>query len=377
MKYRFSSVVAMILLGAGLGIQLPAPGAERGAGVQSPEVLRDGRVTFRLKAPKAESVKLTGDLLKAREELGMQRGEEGMWSLTVGPLQPDDYTYRFIVDGVRMLDPSNPRIKLNERATSSMVSVGIEGLLHEARRVPHGTVSVRWYWSNTLGTNRAVRIYTPPGYDAASGRYPVLCLFHGTSDFESAWTRVGRANFILDNLIAEGKARPMIIVMPYGRAYPKVKLGDGSLGYWRNIQLFQEDLFNDLIPMVEKNYRVLANRENRAIAGLSGGGGEALTIGLGNMDRFAWVAGFSAAIREKEFDRNFAAAKNDPEQTNKALKLLWIGCGEDDHLFQANLAFVAWLKKHGVEHVYKQTTGGHTWINWRRYLAEIAPMLFR
>ena len=352
--------------------------------VCSPEVHPDGRVTLRLWAPNVKQVKLHGCWMGGRgiwldPELHVKMGkdEDDIWSVTVGPLEPDIYNYRITLDGLGISDPSNPLVSGTERGQISSLEVPGRGeLFYDPRHVPHGTVHIEWYESSTLGAERSMYVYTPPGYGSSSETYPVLYLFHGTTQFECDWTKGGRANFILDNLIAEGKAKPMLIVMPYGRAYPKVKPSEGTLGDWRNIQLFQEELFGEIIPLVEKCYRVRTDRESRAIAGLSGGGGEALAIGLSNLDRFAWVAGFSAAIWPRDFDRNFAAVKEDPERTNRMLKLLWVGCGEGDHLFEENEAFREWLTQLKVMNVYRKTTGTHTWMNWRRYLAEVAPMLF-
>ena len=206
--------------------------------------------------------------------------------------------------------------------------------------------------------------------------YPVLYLLHGTSDTEESWASAGRANLILDALINAGKARPMIVVMPYGRAYPATSRESGSLGYVENMERFQRDLLKLIVPYVEAHFRTHQSREGRAIAGLSGGGGETLYIGLNYVDKFAWICGFSSAIRENEFEQNYGAPLADAHSVNEKLNLLWLGCGSEDHLYQVNLKLLDWLKTKGINHVAHLTTGGHDYHNWRSYLAEIAQQLF-
>jgi enterochelin esterase family protein len=223
-----------------------------------------------------------------------------------------------------------------------------------------------------------VVIYTPPGYDKVdNAKYPVLYLLHGTTDTEETWTKVGRANIILDNLIAQGKARPMIIIMPYGRAYPVISKSSGSLRNWDNLQEFKKDFLRNLVPFVEQNYRVKKDKDNRAIAGFSGGGGEALYIGLNSPDLFSWVCGFAPGMQKEEFDRNNEVPFSDPKLTNQRLKLFWIGVGKEDGLYAVNAEYMKVLDEKGIRHEKFISEGGHTWMNCKLYLANIAQKLFQ
>jgi enterochelin esterase family protein len=223
-----------------------------------------------------------------------------------------------------------------------------------------------------------VVIYTPPDYDKNSkATYPVLYLLHGTTDTEETWTKVGRTNVILDNLIAQGKAKPMIVVMPYGRAYPVISKSSGSLRNWDNLQEFKKDFLNDLLPFVEQNYRVKKDKDSRAIAGFSGGGGETLYLGLNNPDMFSWVCGFAPGMLKEEFERNNETAFADPSRTNKQLRLFWIGVGKEDMLYPVISDYLKVLDEKGIKHETFITDGGHTWMNCKVYLATIAQKLFK
>lgn len=351
-------------------------GQPRGPEVVSPEVKPDNSVTFRFQSLTAKKVLLSAQFEKSPAE--MSRDTSGIWSVTLGPVAPDIYPYHFIVDGTPVADPKNSAIFPNEGFQSSLVEIaGFTPLVHTVRNVPHGAVSYRYYHSPALGT-RPVVIYTPPGYENDSKtKYPVLYLLHGTTDTEETWTKVGRANIILDNLMADAKAKPMIIVMPYGRAYPAISKSGGSLRTWENLQAFKTDFINNLLPFVEQNYRVKAGRDHRAIAGFSGGGGETLYLGLNNPNLASWICGLAPGMLKEEFDRNNAGAFNDPSQTNKRLKLFWIGIGREDMLYPVVSEYIALLKSKGIEHESIITDGGHTWMNCRRYLATIAEKLFK
>lgn len=342
----------------------------------SPEVFSDGKVIFRLWAPKANEVKLNAQFEKA--PLAMQKDDRGLWSVTVGPVKPDMYPYAFNVDGIQIADPKNSAIFPNEGFQNSILEVtGNSPLVHTLKNVPHGTVSYRYYNSPALGI-RPVVIYTPPGYEEnPKKKYPVLYLLHGTTDTEETWTKVGRANIILDNLVAEGKAEPMIIVMPYGRAYPKISKSAGSLRNWDNLQEFKPDFFDNLMPFIEKNYRTKTDKDSRAIAGFSGGGGTTLYFGLNNLDKFSYVCGFAPGMLENEFERNNVGAFANPEQTNKMLKLFWIGVGKDDGLYAVNQKYVEVLKQKNIKCETFISDGGHTWMNCKLYLATIAQKLFK
>ena len=338
----------------------------------SPEVHSDRRVTFRVRASKASEVTLFGDWMTPDTKHAMIRDEQGVWTTTVGPLEPGLAIYTFTVDGVTTPDPVNPRIKLRARTSASLVDVpGNPSELWEARDVPHGVVQANWQKSKVTGDTRAYYVYTPPGYDASrSTRYPVLYLLHGNNDTAAGWTDVGKANFILDNLIAEQKARPMIIVMPWGHAVPY----GGSQS--NNTAIFERYLIEEVMPQVEKKYRVARGRENRAIVGLSMGGGHALQIGLSHLDLFSAVAAFSSAV-PGNFESRFKGLLNDPEGTNKKLDLLWIGCGRQDSAFERNQKLSELLTAHKVRNTFHPTDGLHNFAIWRRYLVEVAPLLFR
>jgi enterochelin esterase-like enzyme len=344
--------------------------------ITSPEVRPDNTVVFRFYSPNAKEVKLSTQILKSPVE--MEKDASGVWSVTVGPANPDIYPYNFIVDGTSVADPLNSALFPNEGFQSSLVEItGPTPLVHTIQNVPHGTVSYRYYNSPELGT-RPVVIYTPPGYEKDSKtKYPVLYLLHGTTDTEETWTKVGRANIILDNLIAQGKAKPMIIVMPYGRAYPKISKSSGSLRNWDNLQEFKKDFFEHLVPFVEQNYRVKADADNRAIAGFSGGGGETLYLGLNHPGFTSWVCGFAPGMLKEEFDRNNAVAFADPQQTNKRLKLFWIGVGREDFVHRIVVEYLDVLDAKGIKYEKFISDGGHTWMNCKLYLSTIAQKLFQ
>ncbi len=301
-----------------------------------------------------------------------------MWSITRGPVSPDIYPYNFVVDGTSVADPRNANLFPNEGFQSSLLEVtGSTPLVHTLQKVPHGTVSYRYYTSPELG-ERPVVIYTPPGYEKESNKtYPVLYLLHGTTDTEETWTKVGRAHLILDNLISQGKAVPMIVVMPYGRAYPTISKSSGSLRNWDNLQEIKKDFLSHLFPFVEQQYRVKKEANSRAIAGFSGGGGTSLFLGLNNPDLFKWVVGFAPGMLKEEFDRNNAVAFADPKLTNQRLSLFWIGVGKEDMLYPVISDYLAVLDAKGIKHETFISEGGHTWMNCKLYLSTVAQKLFR
>jgi enterochelin esterase family protein len=343
--------------------------------LQSPEVSSDHRVTFRIFAPKASEVTLTGDWLGTTPAPQLSKDERGVWSVTLGPFEPSIYIYSFNVDGVAIPDPVNPRIKLRARTSASMVEVKDDTpALWEPRDVPHGAVEINWEKSKAIaGETRAIWIYTPPDYARTTRRYPVLYLLHGSNDTAAGWTMAGNANFVLDNLVAGGKALPMIVVMPFGHATPfGVPVPQGGV---TNDALFEDYLLKDVIPTVEARYRVSPGRENRAIAGLSMGGGQSLRIGLGHVDLFSAVASFSGAV-PADFETRFAALLKDSKGTNQKIKTLWIGCGQQDSLFGRSRNLSELLGKYQVKHIFHATDGVHNYTVWRKYLAEYAPLLF-
>jgi len=363
------------LLFVGFGFAAKAQPSPRPT-VVSPEVHTDNTVTFRFYAPTAKEVKLNAQFEKA--PVAMTKDERGVWQVKVGPVKPDMYPYAFQVDGTQLADPVNSALFPNEGFQNSLVEItGSSPLVHTVQNVPHGTVSYRYYISAELGTRQVV-IYTPPGYETnTKTSYPVLYLLHGTTDTEETWTKVGRANIILDNLIAQGKAKPMIIVMPYGRAYPVISKSSGSLRNWDNLQEFKKDFFNNLMPFVEQNYRTIKDKNGRAIAGFSGGGGTTLYFGLNNTDKFAYVCGFAPGMLKNEFDRNNETAFKNPELVNKNLKLFWIGVGKEDGLYGVNQEFMQVLDQKKIRYESLVSDGGHTWMNCKLYLSTIAQKLFK
>ena len=362
--------------------QVPATtggGGNAPPAINSCEASPDRSLTFRLRAPEATDVKVSGDFVQGAQD--MKKGDDGVWSVTSAPLNPAIYNYTFRVNGVSVLDPVNPAIKLGERTSESMCQVpGDKPAPYDMQNVPHGTVHVNWYQSKTLNVWRRIDVYTPPGYETAKAAYPVLYLLHGSGDTENGWVSVGRANFILDNLIAAGKAKPMIVVMPYGRARQDVYLGPAPpAAQPPDPKAFENDLLKDVMPFAEKFYRISAKPADRAIAGLSMGGGQALSIGLNHLDIFHAVGAFSAGggVRADAMEAQYKDLLADPAATNKKLKLFYIACGKADGLFAGSQALHDTLAKHDIKHTFAPSEEGHVWRNWRNYLADFVPQLFR
>jgi enterochelin esterase family protein len=367
MRHVFPLLLFAVLLPAQLPGQQP---------IISPEVHSDGRVTFRFRAPNAKEVFLARE---GAQRVPMQKDEQGAWSVTTDPLEPDLYGYSFVADGVSLIDPSNSRMKPNLLNTQSVVHVpGPASLSWEINNVPHGSLHRHFYKSGIVGDDRDFYVYTPPGYDPRSRTtYPVLYLLHGFSDDASGWTAVGRAHVILDNLIAQGKAKPMLIVMPLGYGSPEIlsRTGprDPAMGR-RNMERFRDATLQEVLPQVERVYRVSRNRSQRAIAGLSMGGAESLFTGLNALDRFAWVGAFSSGGLGEDFSATFSKLDS---KANDQLRLLWIACGKEDRLIEGNRKFGDWLKSKGIRYTWIETSGAHTWMVWRRNLADFAALLFR
>lgn len=332
--------------------------------VISPEIGAGGKVTFRLRAPNAAAITVNGQWPEGR--VSMSKDDAGLWSVTVADIAPGVWEYSFQVDGLRMIDPGNRAIKpMRNPRTSILHLPGKPPLVHDFQAVPHGAVHQHDYHSKSLGRVRALAVYTPPGYDSRSDTlYPTLYLQHGSGDTEATWTVHGKTHWIIDNLIAEGRAKPMVVVMMDGHADPD---------RGNNTVLFERDLIEDVLPLVEANYRVHRDAAQRGIVGLSMGGGQSLTIGLNRTDLFAWVGGFSSSVPQAE---RVADALDHPDITNQRLKLLWIACGKEDFLLQRNEVFIALLKKKGIHHEWRLTEGNHSWPVWRRYLAQFVPKLF-
>jgi len=353
------------------------------APVVSPDVHPDGSVTFRFRDPNAKEV------MVAREGASpeaMTKDDDGVWSLTTAPLAPDYYGYSFVADGVRLLDPSNSALVPNFLSPSSALHVpGPSSLPWELNDVPHGEIHHHFYRSAVAGDERDYYVYTPPGYDPSAGSdkskktYPVFYLLHGFSDDASGWTAVGHANVIFDNLIAQGKIKPMIVVMPLGYGTMEmIRLGWNAWSHTEvrdeNFSKYTQALLTEVMPQVEGEYRVSKDRKERAIAGLSMGGSESLLTGLNHLDQFAWIGAFSAGGMPDEFAKDFPRLD---AKANSQIRLLWIACGTEDRLIDPNRKFREWLKTQGVVHIDIETPGMHTWLVWRRNLAEFAPLLFR
>lgn len=405
--------------------QAAAPPAAGGRGtaqaptVVSPEVMPDRTVVFRILAPRAQTVRVVGSDMPALAGAGrgvaastpppglMTKAENGVWSVTLGPIDPGAYRYNFNVDGVTVIDPRNSSISESNTNVWSIFYVPGSDLM-DTRQVPHGAVAAVTYYSTALGRFRRMHVYTPPGYETGGSRkYPILYLLHGSGDCDEAWTSVGRAGFILDNLIASMKARPMIVVMPAGHTNSATggrgtapAASAASTASPSPMDDFARDFLTDVMPYAEAHYRVMSDRSHRAIAGLSMGGSQTLNIAFLRLQQFAYIGVFSSSA-SLGGGRGAAPAAGaapvaapatppgptawetahtgnlDESALKKGAKLVWLSTGVNDSLLPNTRSTVEILKKHGFEPVFKESPGGHTWINWRNYLGEFAPLLFR
>ena len=347
----------------------PAPAAQPPP-VVSPELLPDGGVTFRLKAPKAVEVRVAGQF---GPEAALSKDTQGVWSVTVAAVPAGIHEYHFNVDGLNVIDPQNAAIKPQRWPGSSILHVPASPLAPwDLQDIPHGTIHEHTYKSKALDKWRRIFVYTPPGA-AAAGRLPVLYLAHGYSDNEATWTVHGKAQWIMDSLISTRKAVPMIVVMPDAHALPPGAGGFEQYGP-ANSEALCRELLEDIIPLVERSYKVNSRPRARAFAGLSMGGHHALTVALNHHDRFNWIGAFSAAPPPTN---SVAAGLANCQAVNRDLKLLWIACGRKDFLYKRNGDFTALLKEQGIRHEYLETEGDHSWPVWRRYLTDFAPKLFR
>jgi enterochelin esterase-like enzyme len=339
----------------------------------SPEIHADRTVTFRIRAPKASEVALSFQGSKP-----MTKDADGTWSITVGPLEPEIYEYAFTVDGARVLDTANTMLKTGRALGGNLLEIpGTPPRFDEVQDVPHGSIQVRSYASTPLQRRRQLYVYLPPQYDSEPARrFPVLYLRHGNGDDESTWSLQGRAGVILENLIAQRKALPMLIVMTNGDT-------DGTWGGGSSpeaIETLSRELLGDVIPMIEKNYRVTANRGNRAITGLSMGGGQAFTIGLKHLETFAWVGEFSSGLlSDTDFNltKHLPGFLDDPARVNQRLNLLFLSCGTEDPRIPGHLDLTDTLKAKQIRYIWYPTPGAHEWKVWRHSLAEFLPKLFR
>jgi enterochelin esterase family protein len=363
MKYTFLPVALFASLTVIAFAQQPAASPRRPEQrIVSPEVAQ-GTVTFRLSAPKAQQVNVR--INGRKDPVAMQRDEHGLWTATVTDLTPEIYDYQFDVDGFMTLDPANPWVKSGLRPNYSELEVPAHPAeFWEAIDVPHGNVTIHTFWSKILNAPRSFRVYTPPGYDQQGGtRFPVLYLLHGSGDADDGWTVVGRANLIADNLLAAGQCKPMLIVMPNG-TYPR------EVGHEND---FENELLQQIVPTVEKHYRAAEGAKNRALAGLSMGGFQTLNVGVKHMDQFAWLGVFSAGARDTYADSHGAFL----DKANDQLSLFWIGIGQDDFLVKDEKVLEALLNEHHVKFESHISKGGHTWPNWRHYLHDFLPLIFK
>ncbi|KAA6326133.1 Carbohydrate acetyl esterase/feruloyl esterase [termite gut metagenome] len=353
----------------------------------SPEIHDNNTVTFRLKAPKAVKVELIGDFLSSQVEL--KEGKEGVWEYTTPePLGSELYSYSFIVNGLKTTDPNNVYIIRDVASVTNVFIIGGgRADLYKVNAVPHGTLAHRWYNSPTLGKERRITIYTPPGYETNKESYPVFYLLHGMGGDEEAWITLGRAVQILDNLIAQGKAKPMIVVMTNGNAAQEAAPGESSLGLYKPTSQLPQTMegsmelsFPDVVKFIDSNYRTIKKKAGRAIAGLSMGGFHSLHISKQYPDMFDYVGLFSAAIRPNQNVQS--PVYDDIEgklkiQFAKNPKLYWIAIGKTDFLYNANTEYRKLLDGKGYKYVYYENEEGHIWKNWRIYLSEFTPLLFR
>ena len=352
--------------------------------VTSPEVSTDRHITFRIAAPKAQSVSLNAGDIPGAGNAALTKAANGVWEVTVGPVAPGAYRYLFQVDGVSVIDPRSPEVSESSGNSWSVVAVpGSEWM--DCKEVPHGAVASLAYYSKALGRTRRMHVYTPPGYEKGGQSFPVFYLLHGAGDSDDSWTSVGRANFILDNLIAAGKAKPMIVVMPAGHTRSFTFGQPLPPGVTGSKDMFLDEFAQDIVPTVEHQYRALTGRQNRAIAGLSMGGGQSLNLLLAHPDMFSAVGVFSSGLfgafplggqgGSQAFETAHKAELEAP--AHKALKLLWFSTGKDDFLLQTTHGTVDMFKRHGFNVTYEETSGSHMWLNWRDYLIKFAPQLFR
>lgn len=379
--------LAMPLLAALASAQAPAPRvntyhAQSSAGALSPRLISpelhaDRKITFRLRAPQASSVNLLFGA-NAPKPQPLTKDANGLWTITIGPIEPEIYTYVFSVDGLRTLDMANPVLKNGRGLDASVVEVpGTPPRFDQIQNVAHGTIQIRTYTSTPLRRLRKLYVYVPPQYDTEPTRkFPVLYLRHGSGDNEANWSEDGRAGVILENLLAQGKAVPMLIVMPNGDTDGTWAGGSGP----EAMKVLGQELMSDIMPLIEQKYRTLPGRENRAITGLSMGGGQAFTIGLRNLKEFAWVGEFSSGlVSDNQFrlEQHLPGFLDQPKTINQQLRLLFLSCGTEDPRYNGQLNLTDVLKQHGIEYVWYSTPGAHEWKVWRHSLAEFLQRVFQ
>ena len=391
---RLTALTVALLIGVTMFAQQALWGA---APVVSPEIHDNNTVTFRFKAPKAVRVQLTGDFLPVQKNakfeapglVDLKEGQEGVWEYTTPePLKPELYSYSFIVDGLRMNDPANVYLIRDVSTLTNVFIIGGDRAdFYKVNPVPHGTVSRIWYDSPALGLERRMTVYTPVGYETSGKRYPVLYLLHGMGGDEEAWISLGRTAQILDNLIAQGKAKPMIVVMPNGNASQEAAPGESSRGMVpptmqlpKTMEGSYEQAFPEIVKFIDKNYRTIKSKSGRAIAGLSMGGFHSLHISKQYPDMFNYIGLFSAAIMPNKEVSSPIYENMEGKlkvQFDKNPALYWIAIGKTDFLYKANEEYRKLLDEKGYKYTYYESDEGHIWKNWRIYLTEFVPMLFR
>lgn len=391
---RLTALIVALLIGVTMFAQQALWGS---APVVSPEIHGNNTVTFRFKAPKAVRVQLTGDFLPVQKNakfeapgiVDLKEGQEGVWEYTTPePLKPELYSYSFIVDGLRVNDPANVYLIRDVSTLTNIFIIGGDRAdFYKVNPVPHGTVSRVWYDSPALGLERRMTVYTPAGYETGGKRYPVLYLLHGMGGDEEAWISLGRTAQILDNLIAQGKAKPMIVVMPNGNASQEAAPGESSRGMVpptmqlpKTMEGSYEQAFPEIVKFIDKNYRTVKSKSGRAIAGLSMGGFHSLHISKQYPDMFNYVGLFSAAIMPNKEASSPIYENMEGKlkvQFDKNPALYWIAIGKTDFLYKANEEYRKLLDKKGYKYTYYESDEGHIWKNWRIYLTEFVPMLFR
>jgi enterochelin esterase-like enzyme len=378
------ALAIMALLSVSLNVN-----AQRQNRIVSPEINENNTVTFRLHAPGVNSIKLSGSWMQGWGARVDMVKEDTLWTYTTEVLAPELYTYAFYIDRAKVLDPSNVRmVRDGSRYESMLIVPGKESDIYEVHDVPHGTISKVWYPSPTLDMKRRMYVYTPPGYEDGTEQYPVFYLLHGAGGDEDAWTTLGRTPYIMDNLIAGGKAKPMIVVMTNGNAWSAAAPGEEPARENENPPDFsgmvrgdfEKSLVNDVIPYIEEHYRTLKGKDNRAIAGLSMGGMQTQTITNTNPGKFSYIGVMSMGLmnnpRWGDYDEE-EHKKQIKTLQDSGVKLYWIGCGKEDFLFENVTNLRKFYDDLGFEYEYMETPGGHTWANWRIYLTELAPKLFK
>jgi enterochelin esterase family protein len=364
------ALAGLAIAGSAL-IAAQTPSSQAAATLVEARGSTDGTILVRINAPQAKQVSVLVDTMTAATARPMVKDERGVWTGTLGPLEPDVYAVAFITDGAF-------------RTAGTVHLMGATPEAWDPRPVPHGTIHEHWYDSRSLGMLRSVHVYTPPGYERDRASYPVLYLLHGSGGTDGSWTSDGLANIILDNLIADGKARPMIVVMPFGHAEPGMRAGSTPTFVRRDLNAFSRDLLEDVLPLVERTYRISAQADRRAIAGFSMGGNQARQIGLARLDLFHAIATFSGtvgvrsgSVTAEAIEETFAEALADPIATNGSLRLFWAAVGRDEtNLLAQHRLLVDVLDRHQIRHTFVTIPGGHTWHVWRRNLRDVLPLLF-